>query len=139
MSTLFYGPQQVALNFQGGNHFLANLQVATIRRFDDTGRGYSLTLAGESDNGERITNSYWLHPSIPMVFKYDTVDVTGEPPKTVTVREDDVQILLEAMDRYLGVLWGFSEGSPYLPFMWEEAAAELDSKQAAAEAVDGDQ
>ena len=87
MSILAYGPNQTRLTFEGGNDFLACLQTATNRRFAD-GRGYFLTMAGRGDDGQDICVSYWMHPSIPMMFVYDTEDETGEPPQTVDVTED---------------------------------------------------
>lgn len=77
MSTLIYGPNQVRLTFAG--HFLANLQAATNRRFAD-GRGYFFTMAGTGDDGQDICASYWIHPSIPLAFDYDTEDETLEAP-----------------------------------------------------------
>jgi hypothetical protein len=103
MSKLIYGDQKSVLNFGPGNHFLAQLQAATNRRFAD-GRGYFLTLTGHNDSGEVICGSHWIHPSIPLVFIYDTEDVTGEPPKTVKISDDQVNVLLEVMDRPLGVM-----------------------------------
>jgi hypothetical protein len=125
VSILIYGPNQSRLTFKGGNDFLACLQTATNRRFAD-GRGYFLTMAGRGDDGHDVCISYWIHPSIPMMFVYDTEDETGEPPKTVNVTEDDVTALVDAMDRSLGVLWGFSaEDHRYLPF---SVAAEVPPK-----------
>lgn len=115
MSTLLYGPSPVALNFTG-NHFLAHLQAATLRRFEQ-GRGYFITLAGTNDQGQNITVSHWIHPSVRLSFSYETEDEYGNAPKTIELEDDQVDALLEAMDRPFGVLWGFSaEHSHYLPF-----------------------
>jgi hypothetical protein len=131
MATLFYGPLPTVINITGGNDFLAALQVATVRRFVETGRGFALTLGGTSDDGERAVASHWLHPAIPMTFKYDAEDEYGEQPKTVIVHDDTVEALLEVMDRPLGVLWGFSQDGPYLPFADGKTGVELEQQRAA--------
>jgi len=116
MSVLLYGPNQVRINFADGNHFVAHLQAATHRRFADE-RGYFLTMAGDSDDHQKVCVSYWMHPSIPLLFLYDTEDVTGEPPETINIDDENVRALVDAMDRPLGILWGFSvEEGRYLPF-----------------------
>jgi hypothetical protein len=117
MSVLVYGPSQVQLKFAGDNIFLAHLQAATNRRFAE-GRGYFLTMSGTGDDGRELRVSYWMHPSIPFLFSYDAEDVTGESTQPVEVNDDNVDALVEVMDRPLGVIWGFSvEQRRYTPFV----------------------
>ena len=103
---LIYGPGQVRLTF-AGNQFLVHLQAATFRRFAEGG-GYFLTMSGSNDEGAKVSSSYWMHPSIPLAFSYETEDDTGEPPETIVIHDKSVDALVEVMDRPLGVLWGFS-------------------------------
>lgn len=106
MAKLVYGSTQVNITFGHSNWFLSHLQAATQHRFAK-GQGYFFTMAGTDDNGEDVSVSYWINPSIPLLFVYDTEDETGERPETVEVKEESVQTLLDAMDRPLGVLWGY--------------------------------
>jgi hypothetical protein len=95
---------------------LARLHAATRRRFAD-GRGYFLTIAGRNDSQQEVCISYWVHPSIPLLFCYDTQDVTGELSQTVEVDDGNVEALVQIMDRPIGILWGFSaDQGRYLPF-----------------------
>jgi hypothetical protein len=126
MSVLIYGPSQVRLTF-ANNSFLAHLQAATNRRFAE-GRGYFLTTSGTGDDGQERRVSYWMHPSIPLLFSYDAEDVTGEPTQPVEVTDDGVDALVEVMDRPLGVIWGFSaEQGRYIPFVHCAAAPQAET------------
>lgn len=120
MPALLYGPNQVRLSFDGGNWFLAHLQVATQRRFAD-GRGYFLTGAGRNNDGLDVSTSHWIHPSIPLTFDYDTEDVTGERPAPIEIDEENIEVLLGVMDRPLGILTGFDpERGIVVPFLTRE-------------------
>lgn len=122
MPALIYGPQQARLSFDGGNFFLAHLQVATQRRFAD-GHGYFLTGAGRNDDGREVSTSHWIHPGIPLTFDYDTEDITGERPAPIEIDEKNVEALLGVMDRPLGVLTGFDpERGIVIPFFTGEVA-----------------
>ncbi len=116
MSTLFYGPAQVRLNFGPSNSLLAHLQVATVRRFSE-GRGFFLTMAGHRDDGQETSASYWLHPSIPLLFDYDTENDEGERPEQIEIDVEVVESFLNVMDRPIGVLWGFdNDEGRWTPF-----------------------
>ena len=119
MSVLIYGPNQVNLKFDG-NQVLAHLQAATNRRFAE-GRGYFLTMSGTGDDGRELRVSYWMRPGIPLLFSYDAEEITGEPAQPVEVTDDTVDVLVEVMDRPLGVIFGFSpEHGNYVPFVHGE-------------------
>lgn len=123
MASIVYGDNQTTLNFDG-NFFLAALQSAAHRRFD-SGKGFFLTLAGTDSEGEPVRIAHWISPSSPLMFVYDELDVHGEQVDTEVVKDEDVDALLEAMDRAIGVIWGFSkESDTYIPFMSAESAAE---------------
>lgn len=116
MSALIYGAQQARLNFGPSNNLLAHLQVATARRFAE-GRGFFLTLSGHRDNGDETSVSYWLHPSIPLMFDYDTENDEGERPAQIEIKADVVESFLSVMDRSIGVLWGYDvDEGRYVPF-----------------------
>lgn len=116
MSTIFYGLAQVRLDFGPNHDLLAHLQVATARRFAE-GRGFFLTLSGHNDDGQETSMSYWLHPSIPLLFAYDTENDEGERPEQIEINDEDVEALLSVMDRPIGVLWGFDiDKGRYIPF-----------------------
>lgn len=116
MSALIYGPSQVRLNFGPSNYLLAHLHVAIARRFAE-GRGFFLTLSGHRDDGQETSMSYWLHPSIPLLFDYDTENDEGERPEQIEIDADAVESFLSVMDRPIGVLWGFDiDEGRYVPF-----------------------
>jgi hypothetical protein len=124
MAVLLYGPTQVRIAFDG-NHFMAHLHAATSRRFADC-RGYFLTIAGTNDSRKEVCISYWIHPSIPLLFCYDTHDDTGEPSQTVEVNDENVDALVQIMDRPIGILWGFSADlGRYLPFTDSETPSPI--------------
>ncbi|BCP04617.1 hypothetical protein [Mycobacterium paraintracellulare] len=116
MSALVYGPSQVRLNFGQNHYLLAHLQVATARRFAE-GRGFFLTLSGHDDDGRESSVSYWLHPSIPLLFAYDTENDEGDRPEQIVINAEHVESFLSVMDHPLGVLWGFDvDEGRYVPF-----------------------
>ncbi|WP_142271101.1 hypothetical protein [Mycobacterium sp. AT1] len=62
-----------------------------------------------------------------MRFEYDVEDVYGNCADTVVVKDEDIDFLVEVMDRPIGVIWGFSdEAGRYLPFMHEGPTPETD-------------
>lgn len=116
MSALIYGSSQVRLNFGPNHYLLAHLQAAIARRFME-GRGFFLTMSGHRDDGQESSISYWLHPSIPLLFDYDTENDEGERPEQIEIKADVVDSLLGVMDRPIGVLWGFDvDEGRWVPF-----------------------
>ena len=132
MAALVIGDSQVRLVFPNGNRLLSGIQVASRRRFADGKGGFYITMAGHDEAGRRFRRSYWIDPSMPLIFDYDLEDDTGEPIPSVDVREQDVKVLLEAMDRSSGILWGFDQDTR--PPFWE---ASWDSGYTAPEDAQG--
>jgi len=125
MSAIIYGSSQVRLNFGPNHYLLAHLQAATATRFAE-GRGFFLTLSGH-DDGQETSMSYWLHPSIPLLFAYDTENDEGERPEQIVIEAQHVEALLSAMDRPIGVLWGFDvDADRWVPFYDDPADPDSD-------------
>lgn len=100
MATLRCGEQDLPLTFT--NEFLAHLQVAVHRRFSGAG-GFFLTGTYPVADGQDATVSRWLTPSTPLVFTYDLRDESGELIPPVGLDHTEIEALLEAMDRPVGV------------------------------------
>ncbi len=100
MATLRCGEQDLPLTFT--NEFLAHLQVAVHRRFAHAG-GFFLTGTFPRDDGHEATVSYWLSPTTPLVFTYDARDDSGERIPPVGLDREEIEAILEAMDRPVGV------------------------------------
>jgi hypothetical protein len=110
LATLRCGEQDLPLTFT--NEFLAHLQVAVHRRFADAG-GFFLTGTYPVADGAEATVSHWLSPATPMVFTYDVSDESGERIPPVALDHKEIEALLEAMDRPIGV---HLTGEVWLPF-----------------------
>jgi hypothetical protein len=127
--TYGFGAGSVNLHFGNDNTFVATLQAAALTRFG-AGQGFFLTLAGTDDTGQPNTRGHWLSPASQLQFIYDTEDEHGNPVKTVILSNESVDALVQAMDRSIGVVWGFSlENNAFIPFMSEETAAEADRRR----------
>ena len=83
-------------------------------------KAFYITMPGHDEAGRRFRRGYWIDPSVPLIFDYDLEDETGEPIPPVDVREQDVKVLLEAMDRSSGILWGFDQDTR--PPFWEASS-----------------
>ena len=99
MATLRCGEQDLPLTFT--NEFLAHLHVAVHRRFTHAG-GFFLTGSYPQD-GHEVTVSYWLAPTTPLVFTYVVRDESGERIPPVELDHKEIDAILEAMDRPVGV------------------------------------
>ena len=84
------------------NELLAHLQAAVHRRFRMAG-GFFLTGTHKDDDGNDVTASYWLHPSIPLSLVYDVRDDDGNRVPPIQVDFDRVDAILDAMARPAGV------------------------------------
>lgn len=125
MARLIYGAQQRALTFPN-NEFVALVQTVTHHRFA-SGRGYFLTLAGTDDSGQDDTTSYWVHPSIPLVFEYDVADDSDNYLPTIEVDQELVARVLRHLDDPLGFVAGFGDEGPNFPFAPPPAAESASS------------
>lgn len=114
MPVIYYGPNQAAIGFPA-NQDLADFQAAVFERFA-AGSGFFLTTAGRSDRGEEKVTSYWMHPSIPLIFAYDPEDEYGNYPPPVDLDRDKVDRMVGHMAAPLGVIAGFGPEGPFLPF-----------------------
>lgn len=118
MARILYGPpgpQAPVLNFDT-NRPVAEIQAIVHARFAE-GNGIFLTLAGRMDStGEESVTSYWFHPSIPLVFQYDALDVEGNYCLPVELDEEMIARCAGYGDEPLGVPMGFEPTGPYLPF-----------------------
>lgn len=122
MAQLNYGANQITLGFKD-NTMLANLQVATARRFA-TSKGYFLTSVATVPGGE-VSVSHWISPGEQLRFVYDSEDDYGNAVETAMVDEDDVVKLLEAMDWPTGVSYDHDDRG--LPFLDEAMRAAVES------------
>jgi hypothetical protein len=112
---VFTGGEFVLAEGFEGNRVLANLHVATARRFAE-GRGSYLTLPRDQD-GMRVTTSYWLSPGSPLSFVYDAFGRDTDaviPPVAVDDRE--VIDTINRMDAPLGIFFVPESEEPHLPF-----------------------
>ncbi|MCW2650014.1 MAG: hypothetical protein JWR32_990 [Mycobacterium sp.] len=100
MATLRCGEQDLPLTFT--NEFLAHLQVAVHRRFAHAG-GFFLTGTYPDADGKQITASFWVNPTTPLVFTYDPRDDSGELMPPVGLEHQEIESMLEAMDRPVGI------------------------------------
>jgi hypothetical protein len=100
LATLRCGEQNLPLTFT--NEFLAHLQVAVHRRFAQAG-GFFLTGTYPDGNGNQVTVSHWLNAATPLVFTYDARDESGELIPPVGLDHNEINAMLEAMDRPVGV------------------------------------
>lgn len=100
MATLRCGDQDLPLTFT--NQFLAHLQVAVHRRFAHGG-GFFLTATYPDGDGTGATVSYRLSATTPLVFTYDLRDASGELMPPVELDHAEIEAMLEAMDRPVGV------------------------------------
>jgi hypothetical protein len=99
LATLRCGEQDLPLTFT--NQFLAHLQVAVHRRFAHGG-GFFVTGTYPHD-GQEATVSRWLSPSTNLVFAYDVRDESGERLPPVELDHKQIDAMLEAMDRPVGI------------------------------------
>jgi len=100
LATLRCGEQDLPLTFT--NEFLAHLQVAVHRRFARAG-GFFVTGTYPHDDGPEVTASHWLSPTTPLVFTYDVRDDSGERVPPVGLDHNEIEAMLEAMDRPVGI------------------------------------
>lgn len=100
MATLVCDDRELPLQFT--NHFLAHLQVAVFRRFKKSG-GFFLTGTYQNDDGREVTVSHWVHPHSQLQFCYDVRDDSGERVAPVELDHKEIEAILDAMDRPLGV------------------------------------
>ena len=100
MATLRCGDQDLPLTFT--NHFLAHLQVAVHRRFS-RGGGFFLTGTYPNHDDKEVTVSRWVGPTTQLVFVYDVRDDSNERIPPVELDDNQIDGLLEAMDRPAGV------------------------------------
>jgi hypothetical protein len=119
MPSLTYGPQQVVLQFPT-NEALADIQSLSHSRFS-AGLGFFMTMY---NGGTEVTDAFWMHPSIPLVFHYDVRDVTGEYLPTLEVDQEKQSRMLRQIEEPLGIISGFEPGGgPRLPFAPPPTAA----------------
>jgi len=118
MAALVIGDSQVRLIFPNENRLLSGIQVASPSLRWWQRLSTSLCLAMTRRAGDSA--GYWIDPSVPLIFDYDLEDETGEPIPPVDVREQDGKVLLEAMDRSSGILWGFDQDTR--PPFWEASS-----------------
>lgn len=100
MATLRCGDRELPLQFT--NHFLAHLQAAVHRRFTKSG-GFFLTGTYRNDDGNDVTVSHWVHPLTALEFQYDVRDDSGERLAPVELDHKEIDSILDAMSRPLGV------------------------------------
>lgn len=100
MATLRCGEHDLPLTFT--NEFLAHLQVAVHRRFSRAG-GFFLTGTYPDADGTEVTVSHWVTAAASLVFTYDVRDDAGDRIPPVTLDQDQVEAMLEAMDRPVGI------------------------------------
>lgn len=112
MATLHSGQQQLPLDFT--NHFLAHLQVAVHQRFATGGGGFFLTGTYADPDGNEVTVSHWLHPSIPLAFSFDVKDDSDQRIPPVKLDHKEIDAILETMNQPNGVR---ATGEVWLPFM----------------------
>lgn len=99
MATLRCGDTTLPLTFT--NELLAHLQVAVHRRFKKAG-GFFLT-GTYADDGKDVTVSYWIDPTALLAFEYDVRDGSGERIPPVELDFKQVDTIMDAMARPLGV------------------------------------
>ena len=100
MATLRCADRALPLKFT--NHFLAHLQVAVHRRFKKSG-GFFLTGTYTNDDGDDVTASHWLDRTTPLAFEFDVRDEKGDRLPPVELDPKEVDAILDAMDRPIGV------------------------------------
>jgi hypothetical protein len=100
VATLRFGDRELPLQFS--NRFLAHLQAAVHHRFKKEG-GFFLTGTYRNPDGEEVTVSYWLHSQCPLEFEYDIRDDNGEHQPPVELDHKELDAILDAMDRPIGV------------------------------------
>jgi hypothetical protein len=100
LAKLRCGDRELPLTFT--NETLAHLQAAVHRRFRMAG-GFFLTGTRSDDEGNEVTTSYWLHPSVPLSFEYDVRGDDGERVPPVELDFNQVDAILDAMARPVGV------------------------------------
>jgi hypothetical protein len=112
VATLHSGGLQLPGTFS--NQFLAHLQVAAAGRFNE-GKGFFLTTTGTDADGAEITHCHWLHPSIPLSFRYDVRDGSDNRVAPVMLDHKEIDNIAEAMELPNGVRgndgvwWPFAE------------------------------
>jgi hypothetical protein len=100
LATLRCGERDLPLTFT--NEFLAHLQVAVHRRFAHAG-GFFVTGTYPDGKGNNATVSHWLSSATALVFTYDVADESGELIGPVELNQKEIDAMLEAMDRPVGV------------------------------------
>ena len=100
MATLRCGQEELPLQFS--NVFLAHLQVAAQKRFL-RGGGFYLTGTYQDSGGKEVTSSRWLHAGMALEFVYDVRDDSGDRLPPVQLDDGQVDAMLAAMDRPVGV------------------------------------
>ncbi len=100
LATLRYGDRELPLEFT--NHFLAHLQAAVYRYFQEAG-GFFLTGTYRNADGKDVSVSHWLHPCAPLQFEYDVRDENGDRLPPVELDHKELDAILDAMSRPLGV------------------------------------
>ncbi|TCN51818.1 hypothetical protein EV641_109209 [Rhodococcus sp. SMB37] len=73
MGQLVYGVGDSRQTFVMDNETLLHVQAAMQLRFRKDGAGFSIGIAHE-EAGPTAWTFIWVHPSIPIAFKYDNVD-----------------------------------------------------------------
>jgi hypothetical protein len=112
VATLHSGGLQLPGTFS--NQFLAHLQVAAAARFRE-GKGFFLTTTGTDADGAEVTHCHWLHPSIPLTFRYDVRDGSDNRVAPVMLDHKEIDNIAEAMELPNGVRgndgvwWPFAE------------------------------
>ena len=101
MATLRCDQQELPLEFS--NEFLAHLQVAVQRRFVRGGCGFFLTWTYVESDKKEVTVSRWLPPGTSLEFIYDVRDDSGERVPPVVLDHGQIEAMLEAMERPVGV------------------------------------
>ncbi len=107
MATLAYDGSM----YNSDNSTLAYINAVADSLFRD-GKGFHLALFGTKDNGDPARNIIWMHPSIPVQYRYDSTDI--------------VQLNGEMFEVYLDsakLPGGVSIGGEPLPYSFEEANA----------------
>jgi hypothetical protein len=123
MPRIIYGPQQAILHFDC-NESVADIQSVAHRRFSE-GKGFFMTMAGNAaDTGDAPITAHWFHPSIPLVFEYDVLDDTGAYRLPLELDQDKIDRCVGFCDEPLGMISGFTEVGPYLPFAPPPQSAE---------------
>jgi hypothetical protein len=101
LATLRCGDHEVPLKFS--NQFLAHLQVAAHKRFVHGGGGFFLTWTYTDSDGNEVTVSQWLHPSVPLQFVFDVRDDSNERMPPVELDHNEIDAMTDAMARPVGV------------------------------------